>query len=113
VVVGHPFDLVKVRLQTGTADAAGGSFVKIMQRTLATEGIGGLYRGVSAPLLAVSPIYAISFWGYDIGQRIVKTMRKPADDSPMSLLEISCAGGISALPTTGESSNLTCFNALF
>lgn len=50
---------------------------------------------MSAPLLAVSPIYAISFWGYDIGQRIVKTMRKPADDSPMSLLEISCAGGIS------------------
>lgn len=41
VAVGHPFDLVKVRLQTGTADAAGGSFVKIMQRTLATEGIGG------------------------------------------------------------------------
>ena len=55
----------------------------------------GLYRGVSAPLLAVSPIYAISFWGYDIGQRMVKMMRKPGDDSQLSLMEISIAGGIS------------------
>ncbi|CAJ1932285.1 unnamed protein product [Cylindrotheca closterium] len=100
VAVGHPFDLVKVRLQTSTAESMNGSVFRIMQRTVASEGIPGLYRGVSAPLLAVSPIYAISFWGYDIGQRLTKMMRKDGDESPMSLIEISCAGGISALPTT-------------
>mmetsp|Transcript_27848 Transcript_27848/g.67761 ORF Transcript_27848/g.67761 Transcript_27848/m.67761 type:complete len:294 (-) Transcript_27848:160-1041(-) len=101
VVVGHPFDLVKVRLQTSTAESMNGSLFRIMQRTVASEGVAGLYRGVSAPLLAVSPIYAISFWGYDIGQRLTKMMRKDGDEkAPMSLFEISCAGGISALPTT-------------
>jgi len=100
VVVGHPFDLVKVRMQTGTIDSLNGSVFRIMQRTVASEGIVGLYRGVSAPLLAVSPIYAISFWGYDIGQRLVKMVRRDGNDSPVTLLESCCAGGISALPTT-------------
>jgi len=100
VVVGHPFDLVKVRLQAGTIDSSNGSVFRIMQRTVASEGIAGLYRGVSAPILAVSPIYAISFWGYDIGQQLVKMVRRDGDDSPVNLLEICCAGGMSALPTT-------------
>lgn len=100
VLVGHPFDLVKVRMQTGTATGSGASssVFGIMRQTLATEGMAGLYRGVSAPIVAVSPIYAVSFWGYDIGQRMVKMVR--TGDSPLTLTEISIAGGISALPTT-------------
>jgi solute carrier family 25 (mitochondrial carnitine/acylcarnitine transporter), member 20/29 len=70
-----------------------------MKKTLATEGVAGLYRGVSAPLVAVSPIYAVSFWGYDIGQRMVRYV-KTDPDAPLSIGELCIAGGISALPTT-------------
>ena len=55
VLVGHPFDLVKVRMQTASAkDKKGskGTFATLLD-IVKTEGIGGLYRGVSAPLVAV------------------------------------------------------------
>lgn len=99
VLVGHPFDLVKVRMQTGSLGASKASVFGILRGTLAREGVAGLYAGVSAPLIGVSPIYAVSFWGYDIGQRIVNVFR---DDSriPMTLWQTAIAGGISAVPTT-------------
>ena len=82
-------------MQTG--NSAGGVF-GILRNTLVQEGVPGLYRGVSAPLVAVSPIYAVSFWGYDIGQKIVKAVNP--SDAPLTLTELCIAGGISAVPTT-------------
>lgn len=70
-----------------------------MRQTLAKEGMRGLYRGVSAPLVASTPIYAISFWGYDIGQRLVQHFKQDTTQE-LNLLEIAAAGGFSALPTT-------------
>jgi len=97
VLVGHPFDLIKVRMQTGALQ--GNSVFGILANNLRTEGIAGIYRGVSAPLLAVSPMFAVSFWGYDIGQRMVRWY----DDQPIGQMSISqcvIAGAISAVPTT-------------
>lgn len=98
VLVGHPLDLIKVRMQTGTV-TKGGVFGALGQ-TLRAEGIRGLYRGVSAPLVASTPIYAISFWGYDVGQTIVKGIGRKQEDraKPLSIFEIMVAGGLSALP---------------
>jgi len=99
VLVGHPFDLVKVRMQTGTVGGASQSVIGIMRNTFMTEGVRGLYRGVSAPILAVSPVYALSFWGYDAGQLVVKSFKKD-QDAPLSLVDIAIAGGLSAFPAT-------------
>ena len=101
VLVGHPFDLIKVRMQTGTVGSASNVGVfGALSKTLRAEGITGLYRGVSAPLVASTPIYAISFWGYDVGQTLVKTfLRKPDDNQrQLTVPEIMLAGGFSALP---------------
>ncbi len=111
VVVGHPFDLIKVRMQTGTTGAGSAvGVLPIIRQTLAREGFRGLYRGVSAPITAVSPLYAICFWGYDMGKRVVvqgKIMMANFTKSPppiqpekLTLGEISIAGGLSALPAT-------------
>ena len=103
VAVGHPFDLVKVRMQTG--GSANASVFGMLRKTFAMDGIFGIYRGVSAPLVATSPMYAVSFWGYDIGKRIVKSMDKTHDASSdesykFTTSQLCLAGGISALPTT-------------
>lgn len=74
VLVGHPLDLVKVRMQTGTA-ASGGVF-GMLANTFRTQGIRGLYRGVSAPITAVTPMFAVSFWGYDMGKRIISLFQE-------------------------------------
>ena len=56
VVVGHPFDLVKVRLQTAEKGVYSGA-MDVVRKTIAREGpVKGLYAGVSAPLVGVTPM---------------------------------------------------------
>lgn len=98
VLVGHPLDLIKVRMQTGGA-ASSGSVGSILTQTFRTEGVRGLYRGVSAPLTAVTPLFAVSFWGYDMGQRVVRWYYNN-DEMPLTLAQKCWAGGFSALPCT-------------
>jgi len=99
VLVGHPLDLVKVRMQTGTT----GSVLGMLKQTFMKEGIRGLYRGVSAPLTAVSPVFAVSFWGYDMGKRVVRAWDNYmycTVINPMTIPQMCFAGGFSAIPTT-------------
>lgn len=56
VVVGHPFDLVKVRLQTAEKGVYS-SAVDVVRKSVARDGLRrGLYAGVSAPLVGVTPM---------------------------------------------------------
>ena len=56
VVVGHPFDLVKVRMQTAERGVYNGA-IDVVRKTIAREGARrGLYAGVSAPLVGVTPM---------------------------------------------------------
>lgn len=64
-----------------------------------TEGLGGLYRGVSAPLVAVAPIWAVSFWGFDRGDKMIRALCGVKPGAALTLPQLCFAGGISALPT--------------
>lgn len=106
VLVGHPLDLIKVRMQTGGA-TAGASVFGMLSNTMAKEGVRGLYRGVSAPLTAVTPMFAVSFWSYDMGQRMVTSVGQwnlsPEEKTmpyKLSMGEICMAGAISSIPTS-------------
>jgi solute carrier family 25 carnitine/acylcarnitine transporter 20/29 len=103
VVVGHPFDLVKVRLQTAEKGVYTGA-LDVVRRTIAREGmVRGLYAGVSAPLVGVTPMFAVSFWGYDMGKKIVEaTSVVPVKNNTpqFSIGQISAAGFFSAIPMT-------------
>ncbi|KAK9237632.1 mitochondrial carrier domain-containing protein [Lipomyces kononenkoae] len=99
VLVGHPFDLIKVRLQTAEKGVYSGAF-DVLKKTVARDGILGVYRGVTPPLLGVTPMFAISFWGYDLGQRIVSAVTPVAPSGKLSIAQISAAGFFSAIPMT-------------
>ncbi|KAF8739556.1 mitochondrial carrier family, partial [Rhizoctonia solani] len=88
VLVGHPFDLTKTRLQTAPEGAYTGA-LDVVKKTLARDGVKGMYRGMGPPLAGVTPIFAISFWAYDLGKKIT-----------LSLGELAFAGFFSAIPTT-------------
>lgn len=56
VIVGHPFDLVKVRLQTAERGVYSGA-IDVVKKSIARDGLRrGLYAGVSAPLVGVTPM---------------------------------------------------------
>lgn len=102
VVVGHPFDLVKVRLQTAEKGIYSGA-LDVVRKTIAKDGARGLYAGVSAPLVGVTPMFAVSFWGYDMGKKLVEaTTTVPVkNNTPQySIGQVSAAGAFSAVPMT-------------
>ncbi|KAJ5557429.1 uncharacterized protein N7503_000118 [Penicillium pulvis] len=103
VVVGHPFDLVKVRLQTAEKGVYS-SAMDVVRKTVAREGLArGLYAGVSAPLVGVTPMFAVSFWGYDVGKTLVErfSVVPVKNNTPQySIAQISAAGFFSAIPMT-------------
>ena len=52
VIVGHPFDTLKVRLQTQPNDKPiYNGFVDCFKKTIKWEGVSGLYKGVQSPLI--------------------------------------------------------------
>ncbi|AET40110.1 carnitine:acyl carnitine antiporter Ecym_5351 [Eremothecium cymbalariae DBVPG len=103
VLSGHPFDLLKVRCQSnqasGTIDAARKILVEARGKSgiAAVNALKGFYKGVIPPLIGVTPIFAVSFWGYDVGKKIVKLNDTSAG---MTTAQIATAGFISAIPTT-------------
>ncbi|XP_074644437.1 mitochondrial carnitine/acylcarnitine carrier protein-like [Tubulanus polymorphus] len=82
VFTGQPLDTIKVRLQTMPIPAAGenpvysGTF-DCAKKTIQLEGIRGLYKGMAAPIAGVAPIFAICFFGYNLGKQLQQN--KPGD----------------------------------
>ncbi|KAJ1972922.1 hypothetical protein H4R35_004412 [Dimargaris xerosporica] len=77
ILAGHPFDLLKVRLQTAAGSTTATaprptSAFQLCRHILAREGPRGLYRGVLPPVLGATPINALAFWSYDFGLRCMR-----------------------------------------
>ncbi|KAF1818467.1 mitochondrial carrier [Dissoconium aciculare CBS 342.82] len=99
VVVGHPFDLVKVRLQTAESGVYKGA-MDVVRKTVAREGLAkGMYAGVSAPLVGVTPIFAINFWAYGVGKQLVESFSNNKTGQ-LTVAQVSAAGLFSAIPMT-------------
>ncbi|KAG6387596.1 hypothetical protein SASPL_152788 [Salvia splendens] len=66
LIVGHPFDTIKVKLQSqavplpGQAPKYSGA-IDAVKQTLAAEGPRGLYKGMGAPLATVAAFNAVLF----------------------------------------------------
>ena len=92
----QPFDTLKVRLQTSNQYKG---LLDCFRQTVAKDGILSLYRGMSAPLLGVSPMFALSFAAYDGAAALVKSFKSNKSD-PLTMFEYAVAGALSAFPTT-------------
>ncbi|PPQ67096.1 hypothetical protein CVT25_005697, partial [Psilocybe cyanescens] len=99
VFVGHPFDLTKTRLQTAAPGAYTGA-IDVVKKTVAKDGITGLYRGMVPPLLGVTPIFAVSFWAYDTSKQLIFALTPKRTSESLSVAELAAAGFLSAVPTT-------------
>lgn len=76
VAAGHPFDTIKVRLQTmprvrpGETPMYRGAF-DCVAKTIGKEGLGGLYKGMLVPLFGATPLFALCFFGFDLGKELL------------------------------------------
>ncbi|KRZ21681.1 Protein dif-1 [Trichinella pseudospiralis] len=98
VVTGHPFDTIKVRLQTAST-ATGGfgpSTLSCLKKTVVDEGILALYKGMAAPVVGVAPLFALYFFGCSIGKRL----QQANADEQLSIIKTFNAGALSGMMTT-------------
>lgn len=94
VIVGHPFDTIKVRLQTqdGSSPKYRGSY-DCFKTIVRTESVRGLYRGVTSPMAGVSFINAIAFGVYGNVQRLLGT----PDSTVSHFVSGAAAGAVQSL----------------
>ncbi|CAJ0579800.1 unnamed protein product, partial [Mesorhabditis spiculigera] len=101
VIVGHPFDTVKVRLQTMPRPPPGQpplftGALDCAKQTVAREGFKALYKGMSAPLAGVSPLFAVFFGGCAVGKYIQQ--KNPEDE--MTFVQNMNSGALAGVFTT-------------
>lgn len=61
VLAGHPFDTIKVRLQTEGKSGRFTGPLNCLSQTVRKEGVRALYKGVTPPLLATGVINSVLF----------------------------------------------------
>ena len=98
-LVGHPLDLVKVRLQTSTHKAASTGILPMMTSIVRQQGPLGLYRGVSAPLYTIAPAVAVDFWAYNMAKELVVGQQEQQQQQELSMNQVLCAAVLSAVPS--------------
>uniref|UniRef100_A0AC35TZX6 Congested-like trachea protein n=1 Tax=Rhabditophanes sp. KR3021 TaxID=114890 RepID=A0AC35TZX6_9BILA len=101
VAVGHPFDTVKVRLQTMAKPLPGERPLftgagDCVRQTVAKEGFFALYRGMAAPLVGVAPLFAVFFGGCSIG----KWLQTTHEGQEMTFAQNFNSGAIAGVMTT-------------
>ncbi|XP_043979081.1 cAMP-dependent protein kinase type II-alpha regulatory subunit-like isoform X3 [Gambusia affinis] len=101
VFAGHPLDTIKVRLQTQPKPKPGESLlyagtVDCFKKTLAKEGVKGLYKGMAAPIIGVTPMFAVCFFGFGLG----KKLQQRTPDDVLTYPQLFAAGMLSGIFTT-------------
>lgn len=86
LLVGHPFDTIKVRLQTIPYIMVGNNIqlknntLDCVRMTVKYEGFLGLYKGFTPILLGVLPSYSTYFFGYTLGLKIQNGFASSVDN---------------------------------
>lgn len=101
VIVGQPFDIIKVRIQAqspinpmykGSLDCA--------KKIYKNEGFGTFYRGTLAPLVGIGTCVSIQFGVNEACKRILKKYKKnngDKDPNHLTIFQLACCGAVAGL----------------
>lgn len=89
VLVGQPFDLVKVRIQTGQFSTP----LEAFSKTLKNEGPLAFYKGTAAPLIGVGACVSVQFYAFhEVKRRILSRTKSSQLTFPQFYLAGASAG---------------------
>lgn len=95
VLIGQPFDLVKIRLQTSTSSKTSGQIIK---QVIQNEGVFAFYKGTLAPLFGVGACVSLQFYGFHETKR---QLMKQNGNQPLLLWpQVYMAGAVAGLVNT-------------
>lgn len=90
VFVGHPFDTIKVRMQTQPSPPVYKGSMDCLRATLKGEGTLGLYKGVTSPLAGIGFCNAVVFAANGFFLRLLQGN----STEPLTLSQKAVAGGM-------------------
>jgi len=105
LLVGHPFDTLKVRQQAFTDS----SLAKVTLDCMKNEGVRGLFKGMYYPILSAGALNSLFFGVYGVSLRFMTSLRADANAGTTSASSTSikptnweifwagCAGGAAQL----------------
>ncbi|CAO3655280.1 unnamed protein product [Mucor fragilis] len=91
VVVGHPPDTIKVRLQTQPTPPIYSGAMDCVRKLIKEEGPKGLYRGVMSPLAGIGFCNAVMFMANGWSRRM---LQNGDEKRVLSIFEIGVAGSM-------------------
>ncbi|KAI6117122.1 mitochondrial carrier [Pisolithus croceorrhizus] len=93
-VLEHPFDLIKVRLQSQVLDptARFNGPIDCLVRTWRNEGIRGLYRGLPAPVFGAMAENATLFLSYNELQNLLRRLDSHPSSQDPTLPQLALSG---------------------
>jgi len=95
VLVGHPFDTIKVRLQTSKQYSG---MMDCIKQTVAKEGVRGLYKGMISPLAGITFVNAVQFSQYMQGIYFFQNMLNMKKDERLPIAYVALAGSFAGIP---------------
>lgn len=97
VLVGQPFDLVKVRIQTGQYSSPLSAFYG----TLKNEGLLAFYKGTAAPLFGVGACVSVQFYAFHETKRRLQLYNNRTQLAlPQFYIAGACAGIANSIVTS-------------
>lgn len=82
VIVGHPLDTIKVRIQNDAGGRLYGGIADCVRKVVRTEGPAALCKGISLPLAATSSVFALCFCGSPKPARLLGGGRAGGGERP-------------------------------
>jgi solute carrier family 25 carnitine/acylcarnitine transporter 20/29 len=93
-VVGHPLDLIKVRMQAAPQHFP--STIATVQSILRNESIAGFFKGLSIPLISCGFTNATLFTFYGTSKRVVASTYNVENVADLSLSQVCISSWLSA-----------------
>lgn len=95
VLIGHPLDTVKVRMQTSTLGSTSGCISNIF----AKEGFPGFFKGLPPPLVSVMIYQATAFAAFSASLKLVTNDSEDTASLP-ALFVAGTLAGVATVPVT-------------
>ncbi|XP_010902958.1 solute carrier family 25 member 48 isoform X2 [Esox lucius] len=88
VIVGHPLDTVKTRLQAGKGYK---NTLHCVVQIYRTETVAGFFKGLSFPLASITVYNSVVFGFFSNSQRVISKVRYGDARHPCSMLDLTVA----------------------
>ncbi|KAM4585764.1 solute carrier family 25 member 48 [Fundulus diaphanus] len=98
VVVGHPLDTVKTRLQAGKGYQSPLHCILTIYRK---ETVAGFFKGMSFPLASITVYNSVVFGFFSNTQRLISKYRYGDGRHPSSMLDLTVASMLTGLMSVG------------